>query len=103
MSSTSPQNNTSLHRFLLTAMSFLIFIGVPIAGGWTFAQTVTKHLWLQIGITMLCGLGGLLVSFIGKVWQKLENPLVDLTSEWLKSQAAHIFSHYRWRYCQRIV
>src|SRR5579859_460037 len=104
MSNVSSQNNSPFNRLVIL---LFIIAGIPVTGSWAFIQTVTKNLWQHISITVLGGLlGGLLglvISFIGKVWQKVESSLVDLTSEWLKSQAAHIFSRYRWRYCQRIV
>ncbi|GHO98536.1 hypothetical protein KSF_085840 [Reticulibacter mediterranei] len=103
MSRGSPNNSSFFNRMILTLFRFLIAVGVPLGAGWTFAQTVTSHIWLAIIITLVYEFSLLLSGFFGEVWQKLKNPLVDWVVKNIQWQAQVIFSHYKRHYRQYII
>lgn len=104
MGSSTPQNDdAAVLRSAPIIMRYLLTIGVPVGAGWIFAQSVTKNVWGALIITALCGLGGFALNFVGKVWQKLEGPLVDLASGWLTARGQVHFSGYRRHFCQHLI
>lgn len=104
MNSASPQNNPAQSNPLsgpVTALLlFLAAIGIPSA---FVLNLITQHPWLTFVIWLLYELGIVLVGFFGKVWQRLESPLVEQVAEWIKWRVPGIFSRYRWRYCRYVV
>ncbi len=61
-------------------------------------QKITQNPVLQIVITIIAGLLAYALSFINKVWQKLEGPLVDKTAEKVPSFLNSRFAGYRRQY-----
>jgi energy-coupling factor transporter ATP-binding protein EcfA2 len=78
---------------------FLIAIFGPPAAFLPFAHSITQNslsiAFILIGYEVLVFMGG----FVGKVWLKLENPLVDHFAEWIQLQGQRRFSPYRKHYC----
>jgi energy-coupling factor transporter ATP-binding protein EcfA2 len=86
--------------------SWLVFaflvVGPPVALI-TFARTITQSP-LVVAI-IIAGYEVLifLLRFTGRVWQKLEDSLVDYISGWIKLHVQEFSSGYFRRYCQHLV
>src|SRR5216110_2275928 len=80
-----------LGPFLLTAGGFAI-------GGYEIAPKITQNPGLQLVIALVAGLLAYALSFINKVWQKLEGPLVDKTAAWVPSFFNNRFAGYHRQY-----
>jgi energy-coupling factor transporter ATP-binding protein EcfA2 len=97
MSSQIPQNDPWYIRVVKVLGPYLLAAG-GLTGGYNVAQKITQNPILQIVIAVVAGFLAYALSFINKVWQKLEGPLVDKTAEWIPSFLNNRFAGYRRRY-----
>ncbi len=97
MSSQTPQNDPGYIRLIKFLGPFLLSAG-GLAGGYEVAQKITQRPVLQLVIALVAGLLAYALSFINKVWQRLEEPLVDKTAAWVPSFLKNTFAGYRRRY-----
>lgn len=92
--SSLPSPNQSNHPpiwFLL-----LLGLGGPIAVGLTIAQSITKHVWQALGITLIYFVIVLVGGIVAKVWQQLENNWVKQIVDWINTRS----QKYERSYCQ---
>ena len=101
MDNSSPQasrDNSSPRRLpgVPSLLFFIFAIGVPSAAALTFVHTITQNpwQWLALGLLYEFCIGG--IGFLGRVWQKVESSLVDLTVSWIEMHASIFFSR-SWR------
>lgn len=97
MSNQAPQNDPFYLRLLKFLGPFLLSV-VGLAGGYGVAQKITQNPALQLIIAIVAGLLAYALSFINKVWQKLEGPLVDKTAAWVPFFFKNRFAGYRKQY-----
>ncbi len=97
MSSKVPQNDPLYIRLLKFLGPYLLSAG-GFAGGYGVAQKVTQNPTLQFIIAIIAGLLAYTLSFINKVWQKLEGPLVDKIAAWVLTFLNNRFAGYRRHY-----
>ena len=97
MSGQAPQSEPLYIRLLKVLGPFLLSAG-GLAGGYGVAQKITQNPVLQIVIAVIAGLLVYALSFINKVWQKFEGPLVDKIAAWVPSFLNNRFAGYRRRY-----
>ncbi len=97
MSNQAPQNDPFYIKLVKILGPFLLSAG-GLAGGYGIAQKITQNPTLQIVIAIVTGLLAYALSFINKVWQKLEGPLVDKIAGWLPSFLNNRFAGYRRQY-----
>ncbi len=97
MSSQTPQSDPFYIRLLKFLGPYVLSAG-GLAGGYGVAQKITQNPALQIGIAIIAGFLGYALSFINKVWQKLEDPLVDKIAAWIPSFLKNSFAGYRRHY-----
>jgi energy-coupling factor transporter ATP-binding protein EcfA2 len=90
-----------LIRSALSILQFiLIFLGIP---GAALAAFLTKNLLLAVGITLLYEVAVFVLAFLGKVWGRLESPLVDGITIWLDQQILNSLSRYRRQYYRYLI
>ncbi len=97
MSNQASPNDPFYIRLLKFLGPYLLSAG-GLAGGYSVAQKITPQPGLQIIIAVIAGLLAYALSFINKVWQKLEGPLVDKIAAWIPSSLNNKFAGYRRRY-----
>src|SRR5947208_12827233 len=79
---------------------FLIAIFGPPAAFLPFAHTITQNPLVITLILVVYEAAVFIWGFVAKVWLKLEGPLVDHVSEWIKLLTQRTLSQYPKRYCQ---
>ena len=97
MSSQVPQNEPLYIRLLKVLGPFLLSAG-GLGGGYSIASKITQNPALQTVIAIVAGLLVYAFSFLNKVWQKLEGPLVDKIAERMPFFLNNRFAGYRRRY-----
>lgn len=95
--STTPPFLTGVRAKLIPVLAVF---GLPTA---TLAYFLTKHPLLALAILCLYELGVFVVGFIVKVWNKLEEPLIEYISSWLMQRAINVFSHYHRQYYRYLI
>lgn len=95
-----PQKASAQHIPISKLLLFLFAIGVPSATGLALAHTISQNPWQWVVIGLLYELAVGIVSFVGKVWEKLENPLVEQTAAWISTTILVICSR-SWRRYRR--
>lgn len=93
MNNHTPQNDPAYIRLIKSLIPFLLSAG-GLATGYSIAQKITSQPLLQFIIAIIAGLLAYTLSFINKVWQKLEGPLVDKTAAWVPSFLNNRFAGY---------
>ena len=79
---------------------FVIAVFGPPAAFLPFAHSITQNPWVIALILLAYEAVVFIGGFIGKVWLKLESPLVDHLAERIKLRTQRTFSHHRRHYCQ---
>ncbi len=100
MSSSPPSPSPFLNRFWPILVLVLAAFGVPAAATTVFSRFIAEHSLLALSMGVLYEVVVFILSFVGKVWQRLESRLVDRSTEWLDHWIQRILSRYQKRYYQ---
>jgi energy-coupling factor transporter ATP-binding protein EcfA2 len=98
--SNSPPSQPFLSRIWPSLLLVLAVIGVPATAVVIY---ITKYPLIALGIGLLYEGGVFVLGFIGKVWGKLEDPLVDHISEMVMLRVQDMASGYQRHYCQHLI
>ncbi len=99
MSNNSSPTN---HWPALLLLAVAVF-GPPSAAVLTFTHAVTQNPWLTAILIVIYELLVFLVTFFGKVWQRLEDPSAQGIADWIKSRVGEWHAGYRRQYYQRLI
>ena len=94
-------NNNPFGDNLVKLIAVFIAIGAPAAG--TFAFSVTQNPRQAIGVAVLWTIATVAVGFVVKVWQRLEEPLVEDTASWIRQGIRDLFARYPKRDRQHLI
>ncbi len=100
--STSPPPNPSA-KGIPPWLIFVLAVFGPPAALVAFAHSITQNPALIVLLVLIYEVIVFIVGFIGKVWQKLESPLVDHIAESVKLRMQETLSDYRKRYCRYLI
>lgn len=96
--SSQPSQNDPFHMRLLKFLGPFVLSAGGFAGGYSVAQKITQNLVLQIVIAIVAGLLLYTISFLGKLWQRWEDSILDKAAVWVPSFFKNRFAGYRRRY-----
>ncbi len=94
----SPPSPPFVGRIWPTLVLAAAALGVPATTIALFTRFVTEHPLLALGIGLLYEVTLFMLGFAGKVWGKLEEPLVEHTATRLEHLTLSILSRYRKQY-----
>lgn len=97
--SNSPAPSPLLRRWLPATLTLLAALGVPAAAVSFFTQFVMDHPLLATVIGVLYEAIIFILSFLGKVWSRLESRWVDRIAEWFDHWMLSTLSRYHKQYC----
>jgi energy-coupling factor transporter ATP-binding protein EcfA2 len=94
--------NPSLKGLAPWLLFALAVVGPPV-GIVALARMVTQNPVLIALLVLVYEILVFVVGFVGKIWQKLEGPLVDHLATWITLRAQWLFSRNHRRYCQHLL
>src|SRR5947208_5477821 len=96
---TPPSSDPSTKGLLPWLVSLIAIFGPP-AAFLPFAHSITQNPLVIALILIVYEAAVFIWGFVTKVWLKLEGPLVDHVSEWIKLRTQRTLSQYHKHYYQ---